>query len=60
MTQRKLNPPELPAPTGYSQVVVASGSRMVFVAGQVALDREGAPVAQPHFLVEVEAVAVIN
>jgi enamine deaminase RidA (YjgF/YER057c/UK114 family) len=45
MTQRKLNPPELPAPTGYSQVVVAAGSRMVFVAGQVALDREGAPVA---------------
>ena len=45
MTLSKLNPPALPTPTGYSQVVVATGSRMVFVAGQVALDREGALVA---------------
>jgi enamine deaminase RidA (YjgF/YER057c/UK114 family) len=45
MTLNMLNPPELPAPTGYSQVVVAGGSRMVFVAGQVALDREGGLVA---------------
>jgi enamine deaminase RidA (YjgF/YER057c/UK114 family) len=45
MTLRKLNPTSLPTPTGYSQVVAAAGSRMVFVAGQVALDREGALVA---------------
>jgi enamine deaminase RidA (YjgF/YER057c/UK114 family) len=45
MTVTKLNPPALPTPMGYSQVVVATGSRMVFVAGQVALDREGNLVA---------------
>jgi enamine deaminase RidA (YjgF/YER057c/UK114 family) len=35
------NPTELHQPTGYSQVVVASGKRMVFVAGQVAVDPQG-------------------
>lgn len=45
MTLDKLNPSALPAPTGYSQVVAATGSRLVFVAGQVALDAEGRLVA---------------
>ena len=45
MTLRKLNPSALPTPTGYSQVVVAAGSRTVFIAGQVALDRDGGLVA---------------
>lgn len=45
MTLEKRNPPGLPTPTGYSQVVIATGSRMVFVAGQVALDGEGNLVA---------------
>jgi enamine deaminase RidA (YjgF/YER057c/UK114 family) len=35
------NPEALPAPETYSQVVTAAGKRLVFVAGQVALDREG-------------------
>jgi enamine deaminase RidA (YjgF/YER057c/UK114 family) len=45
MTLDKLNPPALPIPTGYSQIVAATGSRLVFVAGQVALDAEGRLVA---------------
>ena len=45
MTLDKLNPSALPIPTGYSQVVVATGSRMVFVAGQVALDADGTLIA---------------
>jgi enamine deaminase RidA (YjgF/YER057c/UK114 family) len=45
MTLSTLNPPALPTPTGYSQVVVATGSRLIFVAGQVSLDREGNLVA---------------
>ncbi len=45
VTLSALNPPALPTPTGYSQVVVATGSRMIFVAGQVSLDREGNLVA---------------
>lgn len=45
MALNKLNPAELPTPTGYSQVVVATGSRTVFVPGQVALDGDGKIVA---------------
>jgi len=36
-----LNPPELFRGVGFSQVVAARGSRVVFVSGQIALDREG-------------------
>lgn len=45
MPLEKLNPPALPIPTGYSQVVVAAGSRTVYVAGQVAADGQGKVVA---------------
>jgi len=46
MTQRTpkiryIAPPELAPPPGYSNVVKASGSRLVFIAGQTALDRDG-------------------
>ena len=34
MTLRGINPPDLPVPSTYTQVVVAAGSRLVFVAGQ--------------------------
>ena len=37
-----INPAGLPVPSAYSHVVVATGSRLVFVAGQVAEDAEGA------------------
>ena len=38
---RRLNPPELGSPPGYSQIVEVRASRIVFIAGQTALDREG-------------------
>ncbi len=38
---RYSNPPELAPPPGYSNVVEVSGGRLVFIAGQTALDREG-------------------
>ncbi len=38
---RAIHPPELAPPPGYSNVVEVSGSRLVFIAGQIALDREG-------------------
>ena len=38
---RTINPSELAPPPGYSNVVEVSGSRLVFIAGQTALDREG-------------------
>jgi len=41
MTLELINPEELPTPASYTQVVAATGSRLVFVAGQVADDAEG-------------------
>lgn len=36
-----INPEAIDTPQTYSHVVVATGSRMVFIAGQVAEDRDG-------------------
>ena len=36
-----INPDELPTPASYTQVIAATGSRLVFVAGQVADDAQG-------------------
>ncbi|MFB7600209.1 RidA family protein [Streptomyces sp. NPDC056160] len=41
MTVQRVNPPELSPPTGFSHAVVAAGSRVVFLAGQTALDQDG-------------------
>ncbi|WP_409240091.1 RidA family protein [Streptomyces sp. PA5.6] len=37
----RVNPAELSPPTGFSHAVTATGSRLVFLAGQTALDSEG-------------------
>lgn len=41
MTLRFVNPPTLPSPPGYTQVVEATGARTVYISGQVALDASG-------------------
>ncbi|MER6349061.1 RidA family protein [Streptomyces sp. NPDC001595] len=41
MTVERVNPPDLSPPTGFSHAVVATGSRLVFLAGQTALDTDG-------------------
>ncbi|MER7562370.1 RidA family protein [Streptomyces sp. NPDC048523] len=41
MSAERINPPELSPPTGFSHAVVATGSRVVFLAGQTALDTDG-------------------
>ncbi|MGI5194250.1 RidA family protein [Streptomyces sp. CA-288835] len=41
MTTERINPPELSPPTGFSHAVTATGSRVVYLAGQTALDTEG-------------------
>ncbi|MFI6146527.1 RidA family protein [Streptomyces sp. NPDC051109] len=41
MSPERINPAELSPPTGFSHAVAASGSRLVFLAGQTALDAEG-------------------
>ena len=46
MKIERVNPPELAAPSGFAHAVIASGSRLVFLAGQTALDRNGAVVGE--------------
>ena len=40
MTLELINPEGLPTPASYTQVIAATGSRLVFVAGQVADDAQ--------------------
>ena len=53
---RRINPPELGDPPGYSQVVDVSASRLVFIAGQTALDRDGKIVGKNDFATQAEQV----
>jgi enamine deaminase RidA (YjgF/YER057c/UK114 family) len=53
---RRINPPELGDPPGYSQIVDVSASRLVFIAGQTALDRDGNVVGKDDFASQAEQV----
>ncbi|MFF1439279.1 RidA family protein [Streptomyces sp. NPDC058295] len=46
MTIDRVNPPELSPPLGFSHAVVAAGQRIVFLAGQTALDADGKIVGE--------------
>ncbi len=41
MSLERVNPAQLAPPTGFSHAVTATGSRLVFLAGQTALDGDG-------------------
>lgn len=41
MTIERVNPPGLARPSGFAHAVVATGSRVIFLAGQTALDAAG-------------------
>jgi enamine deaminase RidA (YjgF/YER057c/UK114 family) len=49
-----LNPPGIPAPEFYRQMAVASGSRTVYLAGQVARTADGTPVGADDLAAQVE------
>src|SRR5438093_11031264 len=49
MGVQRLTPEGLFKPTAYSQVVVATGRRLVFVSGQVSMDADGKLVAPGDF-----------
>jgi enamine deaminase RidA (YjgF/YER057c/UK114 family) len=53
---RHINPAELDTPPGFTQVVEVRASRLVFIAGQTALDRHGALVGKDDFAVQAEQV----
>ena len=44
MELERVNPPSLPPPSGFSHAVVATGGRLVFLAGQIAHGADGAIV----------------
>jgi enamine deaminase RidA (YjgF/YER057c/UK114 family) len=53
---RRINPPELGAPPGYSQVVEVRAGRLIVIAGQTALDRDGKLVGQDDFAAQADQV----
>src|SRR5215470_4184925 len=56
MTLECINPPGLPTPETYSQVVVATGTKLIFVAGQEPEDIDGKLVGRGDFAVQVRQV----
>ncbi|MGW7331466.1 RidA family protein [Streptomyces sp. NPDC054840] len=54
MTVTLVNPDGLPTIGAYRQVAIASGSKMIFIAGQVAWDAEGVTVGQGDLATQVE------
>src|ERR1700712_4313564 len=52
----RINPPELGTPPGYSQVVEVSASRIIFIAGQTALDSGGNVVGRKDFSAQAAQV----
>jgi enamine deaminase RidA (YjgF/YER057c/UK114 family) len=56
MTLERINPEDLPAPVGYTHVTVATGSRLVFVAGQEPEDEHGNVVGVGDLRVQARQV----
>jgi enamine deaminase RidA (YjgF/YER057c/UK114 family) len=52
----RINPPELGSPPGYSQIVEVTAGRIIFIAGQTALDRDGNVVGGNDFAAQAEQV----
>ena len=56
MTLECINPPDLPIPETYSQVVVARGTRLIFISGQESEDVHGKLVGRGDFAAQVSLV----
>ena len=52
----RINPPELGAPPGYSQIVEVAARRLFFIAGQTALNADGDVVGKGDFAVQADQV----
>jgi enamine deaminase RidA (YjgF/YER057c/UK114 family) len=50
------NPPELGEPPGYSQIVEITAGRILFIAGQTAVDADGNVVGKNDFAAQAEQV----
>jgi len=56
MTLEYINPPDLPTPSTYTQVVVARGTKLIFVAGQEPEDIHGKLVGRGDMGVQARQV----
>ena len=56
MTLECINPLDLPTPATYTQVVVASGTKLIFISGQEPEDLQGKLVGRGDFAVQVHQV----
>ena len=52
----RINPPELGTPPGYSQIVDVRAGRIIFIAGQTALDSDGNLVGKHDFAAQAAQV----
>ena len=52
----RINPPELGTPPGYSQIVSVGAGRIIFIAGQTAVDRHGNIVGKDDFAAQATQV----
>ena len=55
-TISRVNPPELGAPPGYSQIVEIAAGRIVFISGQTAVDADGDVVGKNDFAAQAAQV----
>jgi enamine deaminase RidA (YjgF/YER057c/UK114 family) len=56
MTLECINPKDLPTPQTYTQVIVATGTRLIFIAGQEPEDVHGKLVGQGDFAAQARQV----
>lgn len=56
MTLERLNPKGLAPPSTYTHVIVATGSKLVFIAGQVSEDEYGNIVGSGDLAVQAQQV----
>jgi enamine deaminase RidA (YjgF/YER057c/UK114 family) len=55
-TINRINPPELGTPPGYSQIVEVAAGRIIFIAGQTAVNADGHVVGKYDFAAQAEQV----
>ena len=54
---KRSNPPTLSTPTGYTHIVEVTGpARMVYISGQIALDKDGKVVGEGDMKAQAEQV----
>jgi enamine deaminase RidA (YjgF/YER057c/UK114 family) len=56
ITLECINPPDLPTPGTYTQIVVAMGTKLIFVSGQEPEDVDGKLVGQGDMAVQARQV----